>query len=218
MVLDMSKIIPTGEMNERNLVKIASVLRPNNIWEAQQRFYYDKTNKRRYYQVDCVSYDAKIVIEYEGPDHYTDVWKSLRDDARKQFFLAEGFSFLRWPYYCQLTLAVSKYFFGSISKTAYLEAIYEVYGVKSEDSILACGFHTTTNTPSNFTYLGVQRFLDEVSYLPEVVGDQVAESLRRYCRDVGNVALVLGTDERLLLLLDRDPKSANIGAYYSRTT
>lgn len=214
--LDMSEIIPTGEMSEQNLVNVASILRPNNQWESQQRFYYDKSNKRRYYKVDCISYDGKIVIEYEGPNHYIDVWKALRDDARQQFFITAGYSFFRWPYYLQLTKSVAEYYFGPIDGQLYSEAIQETYGVSSEDSILACGFHSTKNTPSNFTYLGVERFLSELRKLPKIVGEQVSESLRRYSRDVGDKNLVLGTDERVHALISELDTSKNFSGFYAR--
>lgn len=214
--LVMTETKPTGEMSEKNLVKVASILRPDNKWESQQRFYYDKSNKRRYYKVDCISYDGKIVIEYEGPNHYIDVWKSLRDDARKKFFISAGYTFFRWPYYLQLTRSVAEYYFGPIDEKLYLEAIRSTYGVSSEGSILACGFHSTKNTPSNFTYLGVERFLHELNELPEIVGLQVSESLRRYSRDVGDSNLVLGTDERVHNLIAKIDTSKHVSGFYER--
>jgi len=214
--LVMTETKPTGEMSEKNLVKVASILRPDNKWDSQQRFYYDKSNKRRYYQVDCISYDGKIVIEYEGPSHYIDVWKSLRDDARKKFFIAAGYTFFRWPYYLQLTRSVAEHYFGPIDEKLYSDAIRSTYGVASEGSILACGFHTTKNTPSNFTYLGVERFLRELNELPEIVGKQVSESLRRYSRDVGDSNLVLGTDERVHALISKVDTSKHVSGFYER--
>jgi len=214
--LDMAETKPTGEMSEKNLVKVASILRPTNKWESQQRFYYDKSNKRRYYKVDCISYDGKIVIEYEGPNHYIDVWKSLRDDARKQYFISAGYTFFRWPYYLQLTKSVAEHYFGPIDDQLYSDAIQETYGVSSEDSILACGFHSTKNTPSNYTYLGVERFLRELNELPEIVCEQVSESLRRYSRDVGDKNLVLGTDERVQALISEIDTRKHVSGFYER--
>ena len=37
-------------------------------------------NKRKYYMVDCYSDKMKIIWEYEGPDHYENVWKLKRDE------------------------------------------------------------------------------------------------------------------------------------------
>ena len=207
---------PTGEMNERALVEVASLLSPEADWISQKRFYYDATNKKRFYRVDCVALDAKIVIEYEGPNHYCDVWKNQRDDHRRSFFESEGFTFHRWPYFCQLTRSVAAHFFGHHQEDAYFRCISNVYGVENESEILACGFHNTKNTPSNFTYLGTDRFLTELSELPIVVKTQVAESLRRYCRDEQDTNLVIGKDQRVHELLEFRGLTSDIEAFYAR--
>lgn len=211
------KMIPTGEMSENTLIDVASLLRPEFGWISQKRFHYDPSNKRRFYKVDCVALEAKVVIEYEGPNHYCDVWKSQRDDKRLLFFKSQGFTFLRWPYFCQLTRDVATYFFGDYKEDAYLECIASVYGVKSDNNILACGFHTTENTPSNYTYLGVNRFITELSELPIVVKTQVAESLRRYCRDAKDLDLVIGKDPRIHKLLEFEGLHKDLQAFYKRS-
>ncbi len=69
----------------------------------------------------------KMIWEYEGPDHYEDVWKIKRVCERKKFFEAEGYRFLIWPYYLQLTADVAKYFFeGSYSAKKYYQALLVV--------------------------------------------------------------------------------------------
>jgi hypothetical protein len=213
----MSNIIsPKGEMNEAVLVDVASILMPDFHWESQKRFNYDPSNRRKYYQADCVSIDAKVVIEYEGPNHYCDVWKNRRDNERLSFFEFQGFTFLRWPYYCQLTRALAKHFFGECDDNAYLNCISHVYGVDHAERILACGFHNTRNTPSNYTYLGIERFLAELSEFPVVVKTQVAESLRRYCRAEHCVEIVIGKDRRLLDLLKFEGSPQDLKAFYHR--
>lgn len=210
------KFKPKGEMNEKALIDVAALLMPEFEWISQKRFYYDPNNKRRFFKVDCVSMNARIVIEYEGPNHYTDVWRNQRDNKRLKYFEGLGFRFLRWPYYCQLTQAVASHFFGNHDYAAYLTCISNIYGTDSEDQILACGFHTTKNTPSNFTYLGVDRFIAELSELPIVVKSQVAETLRRYCRDEDNSNMVIGEDERLHDLLKFYGVPLDLRAFYSR--
>ena len=212
----VEKFAPKGEMSERELISAASLLAPDSQWISQKRFYYDSLNKRRFYKVDCVSLATKIVIEYDGPKHYTDVWKNQRDNDRRSFFEQQGFTFFRWPYYCQLTKAVADYFFGEHEDEKYQQCISQIYGVKSEELILACGFHTTKNTPSNFTYLGVDRFISELSLLPLIVKAQVAESLRRYCRDEGSQNLVIGQDPRMHKLLEFQGSRTDLCAFYKR--
>ena len=105
------KIKPIGEMNEKNLLETLKIFIPSKDWQTQTRFKYDPDNKRKFYQVDAVSVQKKIVWEYEGPDHYENVWKLKRDNERKIFFENKGFIFYRWPYFVQLTKDVAKYYF-----------------------------------------------------------------------------------------------------------
>ncbi len=204
------------EMDEKALFKVASWLSPNLSWKAQERFYYDPSNKKRFYQVDCASVDGKVILEYEGPNHYCDVWKDIRDGERRRFFTELGYSFKRWPYYCQLTHEVAHYFFGEFNEMAYLKCLNEIYRANSEREILACGFHYTFHTPSQFTYRGVDRFIEELEALPLVVKSQVAETLRRYCRDMNDPELVLGRDKRLHQLLSFKRPLHELVALYLR--
>lgn len=204
------------EMHEKALSKVARLLRPEFVWEEGKRFYYDPSHKRRFYEVDCVTVDGKIALEYEGPNHYCDVWKGVRDDNRADYFDRSGFDFKRWPYYCQLTREVAQHFFGDVEETAYQKCLHEVYKSNSVSKILACGFHSTKNIPANFTHLGVDRFINELEILPTIVKDQVVESLRLYCRDENSLEFVLGRDQRLhgLLLHISDPE--NLKAHFKR--
>ena len=74
------------EMSESNLLLLCQIFHPNSKWESQKRFYYDQENKRKFYAVDVYSEDKRIVWEYEGPNHYNDVWKVKRDNERKEYF------------------------------------------------------------------------------------------------------------------------------------
>ena len=106
---------PKGEMNEKNLLETLKIFLPSEDWTTQKRFKYDPDNKRKFYQVDAVSISKNIIWEYEGPDHYENVWKLKRDNERKKFFENLGFKFYRWPYFVQLTKDIAKYYFKSNS-------------------------------------------------------------------------------------------------------
>ena len=60
---------PIGEMNEENLLVVSEIFWPTGDWVTQKRFYYDETNKRKFYKVDAFSKIKNIVWEYEGPNH-----------------------------------------------------------------------------------------------------------------------------------------------------
>jgi hypothetical protein len=184
---------PSGEMTEQNLLAVCRIFWPNHEWESQKRFYYDPGNRRKYYKVDCCSPTLNLVWEYEGPDHYEDVWKLKRDEERAAFFQNSGFSFLRWPYYLQLTHDVARHFFGNAySEKKYLQAIGDVYGVTDSKLVLSPGFHKTQNTPANFVSRGVTRFFSELAELPDSVKAQVTETLRRYIAAVDDKYLIVG--------------------------
>ena len=64
--------------------------------------------------------------------------------------------------------------------------------------------------------MGVDRFIEELEALPLVVKSQVAESLRRYCRDMNDPELVLGRDKRLHQLLSFKRPLQELVALYLR--
>ena len=208
---------PTGEMTEANLLIVASIFWPEGEWDKQKRFYYDLVNRRKFYKVDCYSETMKMIWEYEGPDHYENVWKLKRDAERQSYFEAAGYRFLRWPYYLQLTRDVARHYFGDdYSDGKYLEAIATVYGVADPNSVLSPGLHTSKNTPANFVPRGVRRFFQELNSLPDSVAAQVAESLRRYIAELDDRYLVIGEQPEFEELLKVQDQEACGRVYYSR--
>ena len=209
---------PTGEMTEMNLLVVARIFWPHGAWESQKRFYYDPDNRRKFYKVDCFSDAMKIIWEYEGPDHYEDVWKLKRDSERQSFFEDAGYQFLRWPYYLQLTKDVALHFFGdAYSEKKYQKSIETVYGVTDYNFVLAPGLHKSKNTPANYVPRGVRRFFEELGSLPTSVTAQVAESLRRYIADVDDKYLVIGEQPEFEGLLTAIDQEASGRVFYSRT-
>ena len=209
---------PKGEMTEANLLVVAKIFWPDGNWGHQKRFRYDPSNKRKFYQVDCCSETMRLIWEYEGPDHYENVWKLKRDDERRDFFEKLGYRFLRWPYYLQLTEDVARHFFAdSFSQSKYNEAIAKVYGVEEAKDVLSPGLHTSKNTPANFIPRGNRRFFQELNSLPSSVSAQVAESLRRYIAEVDDKYLVIGEHpefENLINITDEDACSV---VFYERS-
>lgn len=208
---------PNGEMTEKNLFKILAIFWPDGEWLSQKRFYYEPQNKRKFYSVDCCSTLKKIVFEYEGPAHYENVWKLKRDEEREEYFLKLGYTFLRWPYYCQLTKDVAKYFFKeSYSEKKYLTAINLVYGVNEEKYILSPGLHTSKNTPANFVSRGVKRYFDELNTFPPSLKAQVAECLRRYIKEIDDDYLVIGEGKEFQELLKTPISNKELDIYFHR--
>ena len=215
--MTIEEIKPMGEMTEKNLLKTVSIFWPEGNWQAQVRFNYDPSNKRKYYLVDCCSVEKKIVFEYEGPDHYENVWKLRRDEQRAEYFTQKGYLFLRWPYYCQLTKDVAKHFFKeSFNENKYTDAIKTVYRVTEEQYVLSPGIHTSKNTPANYVARGVSRFFDELNSFPRSVKAQVAETLRRYIQGVDDPYLIVGEGDVFQSLLKTPISKKELDVYFHR--
>ena len=132
---------PIGEMNEANLLVASEIFWPTGDWLTQKRFYYDETNKIKFYKVDAYSNLKNTVWEYEGPNHYNDVWKIRRDEERKSYFLENGFTFIRWPYYLQLTEDVAKFIFKSDFTSDKYHRYKVIYGASFQMGVLASHTH-----------------------------------------------------------------------------
>ena len=208
---------PSGEMTEKNLLRIAEIFWGDGDWTSQKLFHYDPGNRRKYYKVDCYSKVKKIVWEYEGPDHYENVWKLRRDEQRQDYFVNMGMEFLRWPYYCQLTRDVAKHFFGEdYTEKKYATAISEVYGAAEESEIPAPGFHTTKNTPANFVARGERRFLAELDELPVSHKHQVVHCLKMYIQAVDGRFLVITESDAMRDLVALEPEKQYLRYYFTR--
>ena len=206
---------PKGEMSEKNLLEILKIFIPAKDWTTQKRFKYDPDNKRKFYQVDAVSILKNIIWEYEGPDHYENVWKLKRDNERKLFFENEGFKFCRWPYFVQLTKDIAKHYFKeNYSDRKYKKAIQLVYGSNKEEHILAPGFHTTKNTPANFVAKGTRRFIRELNILPRSLKHQVVNSIKLYIKEVDDPYLVIGEGPAYKKLLKTKCEKKYLSVYY----
>ena len=189
---------PIGEMLERNLIGVLQIFYPNAIWETQKRFAYDPDNKRKFYQVDVISVGHKIVWEYDGPNHFNDTWKFQRDIDRDIYFNNLGYKVKRWPYFCQLTRDIAKNFFGKdFSEEKYLSAISYIYGVESENEILAPGWHKTKFTPGSWIEKGVDRLISDLEEMPESFKHQLAFALKIYIEKIGDPFLIIGSHNKL---------------------
>ena len=205
------------EMSESNLLLLCQIFHPNSKWESQKRFYYDQENKRKFYAVDVYSQDKKIVWEYEGPNHYNDVWKVKRDNERKEYFEREGFSFRRWPYYCQLTKDIAKHFFNNdFTEGKYLNALKAIYKCSKEQQILAPGFHITKNTPANYVDSGSKKFLIELEHFPKSLKIQVIHSLKLYIKGIGEPDLIVPDTPDYQSLLSKTCSTSYLNYYYKR--
>lgn len=139
------------------------------------------------FKLDFYNADLKIAIEYDGPEHYCDVWHIERDLRKDALCKLRGIQIIRWPYYFQLTKDVAKYLFDQYySEKKYLAAIDLVYGCQEEFEILAPGLHRSKHTPANYVERGVNRFVTEMMAAPPSLCSQVLHSFLIYRERIGS--------------------------------
>ena len=135
------------------------------------------------FSLDIYFPEDRIAFEYDGPDHYDKVANHERDLRKNKLCLSEGIKLVRWPYYYQLTRDVAKYLFPNhYTDKKYQQAIDLVYGTSVESEILAPGLHNSKFTPANFTSLGIERFVRDLSEAPTSLRSQVIYSFHLYER------------------------------------
>jgi hypothetical protein len=120
--------------------------------------------------------ELSTIIEYDGYTHYGNAKSVLRDERRDAVFADNGIKTLRIPYFIQLTTETVK---------EYLQVDYEF------EQVYPHGFiDDKVILPSNFSELGIDRFLNDmerVSYLK----DDVRASLERKIEIHGDERLVV---------------------------
>jgi len=204
------------EVNEKNLIEISKVFFDQSDVQSQIKFKYDPENKRKFYQVDILIEKRKIIIEYDGPHHYSNIWKIFRDKERYQYFQDLGYKIINYPYYCSLTSDMAKHIYGEYySDQKYKTVLKDFFKTDSENEIFAPGLHTSKETPANFVSLGIERFLEELSILPKSQKHQIIHSLKLYLRDFKRELIIPdhpGINE--LMKIKPDPKYLNY--YYVR--
>ncbi len=203
--------------DEKKIVESAIIFYNRSLVETQKSFYYDQTNKRKKYVVDCLVEKRKVIIEYDGPVHYNNIWKIKRDQKRYRYFKDLGYRVIPFPYYCALTRDMAKYLFGKkyYSDNKYNQMLKQVCKVNVESEILGPGWHTSKKTPANFHKLGIDRFCEELDVLPDSQKDGIIYSLQLYINDE-SPELIVPEDSRINELLDLKVDDKHLQYYYYR--
>jgi hypothetical protein len=107
--------------------------------------------------------------------HYTNAQTVSIDEERDFILGLLGYRVVRIPYFVQLTSDVIKHYFD-------LEV--------EQGSKVSCGFHSMTSDPyhlnpycpANYCPAGVNRFVRQVSLLPESAKEEIFNSLEIQCK------------------------------------
>lgn len=124
------------------------------------------------YKCDALCRDLKLVVEFDGLNHYIDSHSVLNDVKRDSWFESIGYKTIRIPYWIQLSQNVVRDLFGIDLKDTLCEIAYSFYNVFTQKVDLDI-------LPGNMCELGRQRFITEYYRFSTDVRIQIIKDLRK---------------------------------------
>jgi len=141
-------------------------------WIHDKRFI---TLKRPDYRND----DLKLIVEFDGPKHFTSSERIVQDLERDKFYLENGYNTIRIPMYIQMSKDVVKNLFGIEME---IEQEYP-HGFISDASTMVY--------PSDFCELGIEKFKYDLDFRFKYIKDDILDSLKDKISKRGDIRLVL---------------------------
>jgi hypothetical protein len=120
----------------------------------------------RRFRPDYHSDRHKLVVEFDGDQHYRSSRVILGDVERDAFFTSNGFRVIRIPYFVQLSRAVIADLFGDLAHTTHDFLNFPQGFIAS-----------TVVMPADFCELGIARFEGDLERFGYIAGD-ILQSLR----------------------------------------
>ncbi len=114
--------------------------------------------------------DIKIIIEFQGYQHYTKCDTVYKDKLRKKMFENEGYIFLEFPYFIQPSIEVLEWFFKNIK-----------LNIKLSDysNNFPHGFiHPYSLSPGDFCHYGLLKYKNFLNTLPINIKNDINDSLK----------------------------------------
>jgi hypothetical protein len=138
----------------------------------------------RRYRPDFRSERHRLIVEFDGDEHYRSAKKILGDEERDRALTCAGYRTVRIPYFVQLKHVVIATLFGEI-------AIHHGDFLNFPHGFIA----KTVVMPADFCELGITRFeadLERFSYIRQ----EILESLRRAIESCGDWRMVCPPSRR----------------------
>ena len=129
---------------------------------------------KRRYKPDFRSERLRLIVEFDGDDHYRSAQRILGDEERDKTLVSVGYRVVRIPYFVQLTRVVIATLFGEIA-THHEDFLNFPHGFIADNVVM----------PADFCELGISRFeadLERFSYIRQ----EILESLRRAIKSRGD--------------------------------
>jgi len=158
----LSSIFPDYEFQYNSSIKKSEL--PDNI-------------RPRRYICDAISREHKLVVEFDGVNHYMDTKVVLNDLERDKWFQSLGYIVVRIPYWIQLSSDVIHDLFHVEVHDKFCELNYSFYfpETKSVDPNIL---------PGNMCELGRERFIREFNKFSTKIQVQILEDLLMCLKNV----------------------------------
>ena len=134
------------------------------------------------FRPDFVSHNKKLVVEFDGYQHYTNPETILRDYRKDSVLTALHYTIIRIPYFVQLDKTVMKMLFGKYIDVEPYDCVDFPHGFIDAKAVL----------PAHFCSLGIQRFTADMIRF-QYIEHHIEESLRKRIAEIGDRRLVLPT-------------------------
>lgn len=156
------------------------VIFPHNTFEYNVSLKKDESPsdvEYKRYKCDALCRDLKLVVEFDGLNHYMDSHAVLNDFKRDLWFESIGYKTIRIPYWIQLSQDVVRDLFGVCLEHPLCEIAYSFYNIFTQKVNLDI-------LPGNMCELGRQRFITEYYKFSTDVRVQINKDLRKCLREL----------------------------------
>lgn len=174
-------------LNEDKLGKALEIIFPGENFIHDKAVPNSGTRKRPDYRCD----NLKLIVEFDGSQHYTDVKWCYDDNEKDSAYTNMGYRIVRVPYFVQLSK----------------DTIEHLFGVSIEfKQVFPHGFIVDKNEvlPADFCSLGYERFLRDIerfSYIKDDIFASLSNKYNKYNGDWNRVLPLYATDELKKVIL-----------------
>jgi hypothetical protein len=169
-------------LTESKLIQYLKIIFPEtNDWIRDKKI----ENTKYRFRPDYRSESLKLVIEFNGYNHYTNP-KRIIDDFKKYDKIIElGYKVIVIPYFVQISSEMIKFYFNK--------------DIKIKQNYPNGFIDKKATLPSFYCTLGVKRFIKELKSLPNKIRNDIIKSLKDHIDKVDDYNYII-TDELLIFI------------------
>ena len=152
-------------LSEKKLGEILQEIYPDEIVINNKKIPGYKNLCRPDYRLD----KNKLIFEFDGPTHYTNSKRILKDKENDLFYQSIGYRVIRIPYFVQIDSLFFENILGITKESTYNFP----HGFISEEIVL----------PADYCYAGILKFLNDLEKY-SYIKDDIIESLISKAKDI----------------------------------